>query len=154
MEIEDTKECQNALTSFPLVPLELWPNKRGDGKEGHHFNITQVPSDVEVDENGFSLDYQIGIIFELGIEKWSREVVMNMVVARLLKMDIELGEILGESIAIMCFHKTDTWSGVIKIHLKNPKVDAVALLQGSRPFILTLDGGLDRRGKVFKSYDT
>ena len=43
-----------------------------DGIEGQHFNLTQLPFDVEVDENGFSLDYQISIYFELKDTKWEK----------------------------------------------------------------------------------
>ena len=53
----------------------------------------------------------------------------------------------------MCYHKSTTWSGVVKIHLQNPKKDGSALLQGSRAFILNLDEKVDRRGKVCKTYD-
>lgn len=35
-------------------------------------------------------------------------------------MNIELGEILGEPIAIICFHGFKMWNGTIKIHLKDP----------------------------------
>jgi hypothetical protein len=35
-------------------------------------------------------------------------------------MSIELGELIGETIAIMCFHKSTIWSGTMKFHLKNP----------------------------------
>ena len=53
----------------------------------------------------------------------------------------------------MCYHKSTTWSGVVKIHLQNPKKDGSALLQGSRAFILNLDENVERRGKVCKTYD-
>ena len=55
--------------------------------------------------------------------------------------------------AIMCYHKSTTWSGVVKILLQNPKKDGSALLQGSRAFILNLDENVDSRGKVCKTYD-
>ena len=54
----------------------------------------------------------------------------------------------------MCYHKSTTWSGVVKNHLQNPKKDATALLQGSRAFILLLDENVAKRGKICKSYDT
>ena len=72
---------------------------------------------------------------------------------RLNKIKIEVEELIGEPIAMLCFHKSSTWNGVVKIHLKNPKKDRIALLQGSRAFILTLDENVARRGKVCKSYD-
>ena len=121
---------QNAKSSFPYVPQIEWPSKREDGIEGQHFNLTQLPFDVEVDENGYSLDYQISIHFELSEQKWERDVIMDKVKERLNKMKIKTGELIGEPIAIMCYHKSTTWSGTIKLHLKNPVVDAKSLLQG------------------------
>ena len=53
----------------------------------------------------------------------------------------------------MCYHKSTTWSGVVKIHLQNAKKDGTALLRGSRAFILNMDENVDRRGKACKTYD-
>ena len=71
--------------------------------------------------HGFSLDYQIAIVFEIGTSKWSRDVIMDKVKAWLTKMHIELGDVIGEPIAMMCYYKYTTWSGMIKIHLKSFK---------------------------------
>ena len=145
MEIDEATKWQQATPSFPFVIQEEWPFKRGDGIEGQHFNLTQIPFDVEVDENGFALDYQIAISFEIRNLKVSKESVMEKVKERLKKMKIAIGSMIGEPIAIMCYHKSTTWSGVVKIHLQNPKKDGSALLQGSRAFILNLDENVDRR---------
>ena len=107
-------------TSNPFIPFaiqEEWPSKRMDGIEGQHFNLTQIPFDVDVDEHGFSLDYQIAISFEIGNLKVSKESVMEKVKERLRKMKIEICSMIGEPIAIMCYHKSTTWSGVVKIYL-------------------------------------
>ena len=69
-------------------------------------------------------------------------------------MKIHLGEILGEPIAVICFHGSKRWSGTIKLHLKNPIKDANDLLYGNRSFILKLDNITYCRGKVFKSFDS
>ena len=153
MELNEAKKCQNATPSFPFVIQEEWPSKREDRKEGQHFNLTQVPFDVEVDEDGFLLDYQIAIVFEIGTINWSRKVILEKIKAQLEKMKIDDGDMTGEPIAIMCSHKSTNWSGVIKIHLKNPKKDGRALLQRFKAFILILDENMARRGKVCKSYD-
>ena len=153
MEIEEATECQQAIPSFPFVIQDEWPFKREDGIETQHFNLTQIPFDVEVDEHGFTLDHQIAISFEIGDLKLPKEVILENVKERLNKMKIEMGELIEEPIAVLCFHKSSTWSGVVKIHLKNPKKDGTTLLQGSRAFILTLDENVARRGKVCKSYD-
>ena len=150
MEINKATECQQATPSFPFVIQEKWPSKR---IEGQHFNLTQIPFDVEVDEHGFALDYQIAIFFEIGNLKVLKESVMEKIKERLKKMKIATSSMIGEPIAIMCYHKSTTWNGVVKIHLQNPKKDGTALLRGSRAFILNLDENIDRRGKVCKPYD-
>jgi hypothetical protein len=53
-------------------------------------------------------------------------------------MDIELGE-LREPIAPLYNAKNDTWNGLTRIHLKRPKTDGNALLEGARIFVLELD---------------
>ena len=153
MEIDEATEYQQATPSFPFVIQEEWPSKREDGIEGRHFNLTQIPFDVEVDEHGFVLDYQIAISFEIWNLKSSKESVMEKIKERLKKMKIAIGSMIGEPIAIMCYHKSNTWSGVVKIHLQNPKKDGTALLRGSIAFILKLEENVDRRGKVCKTYD-
>ena len=153
MEIDEATECQQATPLFPFVIQEEWPSKRMDRIEGQHFNLTQIPFDIEVDKHGFALDYQIAISFEIGNLKVSKESVMKKVKERLKKIKIAIGSMIGEPIAIMCYHKSTTWSGVVKIHLQNPKKDGTALLRRFRAFILKLDESVDRRGKVCKTYD-
>ena len=153
IDFDEAKEMQNALPSFPFVLQMEWPSKRDDGIEGQHFNLTQLPFDVEVDKNGFSFDYQVSIHFELKEIKWEKDIIMGKVKERLAIMNIKTGDLIGEPIAIMCYHKSTTWSGTIKLHLDNPLVDAKGLLQGTKAFILTLDEEKPWRGKVCKSYD-
>ena len=106
MREKEARECQSIVSSFPFVIQEEWPNSREDGKEGQHFNLTQIPSDVEVDKFGFSFDYQIAIFFEMGENDWEKYTVMPLVESRLKEMNIELGDTIGEPIALMCYHKT------------------------------------------------
>ena len=154
MREKEAREHQSSIPSFPFVIQEEWPNSREDGKIGQHFNLTQIPADVEVDKFGFSFDYQIAITFELGEKDWEKDTILSLVEARLKDMDIKLGEVIGEPIAIMCFHKSTKWSGVLKLHLKTPEIDGVGLLQGLRPFILQLEEDKPKRGKVCKTYDS
>ena len=42
---------------------------------------------------------------------------------------------------------------MVKLHLKNPKIDALALLHGTRPFVIELDGNKLVLAKVAKGYD-
>jgi hypothetical protein len=78
---------------------------------------------------------------------------MELVEARLKEMHIELRDVIGEPIALTCYHKSTKWSGVIKLHLKTPEIDGIGLLQGLRPFILKLGEDKYKRGKVCKTYD-
>ena len=78
---------------------------------------------------------------------------MNKIKERLTLINIKTGDLIGEPIAIMYYHKSTTWSGTIKLHLANPVVDAKSLLQGIKAFILTLDEGEPWRREVCKSYD-
>ena len=52
---------------FLFVAQEEWPSIRTDGKDGMHFNLIQIPSDVEVGDHGFALNYHISIYFEIEI---------------------------------------------------------------------------------------
>ena len=147
IDFDEAKEMQKAKPLFPYVPQLEWPSKREDGIEGQHFNLTQLPFDIEVNENGFSFDYQIAINFELKETKWKKYVIMNKVKERLTTMNIKMGDLIGEPIAIMCYHKSTTWSGTIKLYLANPLVDAKNLLQGNKIFILNLDKAEPWSGK-------
>ena len=61
---------------------------------------------------------------------------------RLETMKMELGSIV-QPIAPLCSTKGDrAWNGMIKVHLKKPEVDGVALLEGRRVYALTLDDKL------------
>jgi hypothetical protein len=151
---DEALEHLEAVPSFPYVPQEAWPSKMMDGIGGGHFNITQVPFDVEIDAGGFFLDYQIVVTFELCDRNLSRDEIYEKTIARLKSMNIEIGEILGEPIAIFCFHGSKRWSGTIKLHLKNPMKDANDLLHGNRSFIFKLDNITYCRGKVCKSFDS
>jgi hypothetical protein len=81
---------------------------------------------------------------------------MKKVTARLHYMKIELGDNIGEPITILCHSSKTTkhWSGMAKIHLRNPCRDGTALLQGTRPFIINLDDNQPTLAKVAKSYDS
>ena len=154
MRKNEARECQTVEASFPFVIQEKWPNSREDGKMGQNFNLTQIPSDVEVDRFGFSFDYHIAIHFEMGEIEWEKDTIMPLVENTLEEMSIDLGEIIGELIALMCYRKSTKWSGVIKFHLKTPEIDGVGLLQRLRPLILKLDEGKNKNGKICKSYDS
>ena len=106
MEIDEATECQQAIPSFPFVIQEEWSSKREDGIEGQHFNLTQIPFDVEVDEYGFAFNYQISISFEIDNLKMSKEVILEKIKERLNKMKIEIESMIGKPITMMCYHKS------------------------------------------------
>ena len=154
MREKEARDCESTTPYFPFVIQEELPTSRDDGKSGQHFNLTQIPLDVEVDKFGFLLDYQIAIFFEMDESEWKNDVIMPLVESRLKNMGIELGDIIGELIALICYHKSTKWSGVIKLHLKTPEIDGVGLFQGLRPFILKLDESKFKRKKICKTYDS
>ena len=100
------------------------------------------------------MDYQVAITFELCDRNISKDEIYEKTEARLEVMGIELGEILREPIAVICFHGSKRWSGTVKLHLKDPMKDANDLLHGNRSFILKLDDITHCRGKDFKSFDS
>jgi len=151
---EEALDQVNSTPSFPYVLQEEWPSKREHGKEGGHFNLIQLPFDVEVDEYDFALDYQVAIFFEIGEKYITRDEIFELTKERLKIMNIEVGQVLDEPIAIMCFHGSRKWSGTIKLHLKHPEINGYGLLRGLRPFILKLDNLTYYRGKVSKSFDS
>ena len=69
-------------------------------------------------------------------------------------MKIALRTKIAEPIAILCKNGSARhWSGTIKLHLKHPGLDGINLLNGNRPFILTLDSVMTVM-KIYKSYNT
>jgi hypothetical protein len=67
-------------------------------------------------------------------------------------MNIDLGDIV-EPIAPLCGARGNkAWNGMIRIHLKNPSQDGIALLEGRRIFAITTDEVLTI-AKVCKGYD-
>jgi hypothetical protein len=67
-------------------------------------------------------------------------------------MNIELGDIV-EPFALLCGARGNkTWNDIIRIHLKNPIHDGIALLEGKRVFAITIDKTLTI-AKVCKGYD-
>ena len=77
---------------------------------------------------------------------------MILVEARLIQMNIELKDVIGEPIALMCYYKSTKCSGVIKLHWKTLEIDGVGLLQGLRPYILQLDDDKFKKKINFAKY--
>jgi hypothetical protein len=135
----EATEAHIANISFPRIPQQKWPSTRQDGRSGHHFHLTQIPSDVEVNpQTGFALVYHILLNFAKPTTTYNSKEIIDMTKERFQKMEIELGE-LCESIAPLCNSKSDAWNGITRVHLKNPETDGNALLEGTRIFALELD---------------
>jgi hypothetical protein len=152
---KEAKELQKAVFSYPHVAQTCFPKTRLDGIEGQHFNLTQLPFEIETDiDTGLSHDYHVAIYFQKPIQQSTHEEIMAQTQARLKEMRIPLGSKIADPIAILCKNgSTRHWAGTIKLHLKHPEIDGINLLSGIRHFILTLDEVLTV-GKVCKSYNT
>ena len=135
----EAAEIHTAKISFPRVQQQKWPSTKTDGRSGHHYHITQVPSDVEIDVNtGFAKVYHILLNFEKPSTAYTSQEMVDMASARFAHMGIELGE-LREPIAPLCSAKNDTWNRITRVHLKRPAIDGNALLTGTRVFVLEID---------------
>ena len=162
--LNNTKKCRSdkeaaelaeAVHSYPHINQTLFPIVRPDGIEGQHYNLTQLPFEVEIDpDTGLSYDYQVAIYFKKPTKQYTHEKILTLTQERLKDMRIALGNKIAEPIAILCKNGSARhWSKTIKLHLKHPRVDGINLLNGNRPFILRLDSILTV-GKVCKSYNT
>jgi hypothetical protein len=125
----EAAEAHTAKVSFPRIPQLKWPSTRVDGRSGHHYHLTQVPSDIEVNiQTGFALVYHILLNFEKPTTIYNSQEITDMTKARFQKMDIELGE-LCEPIAPLCNSKNDAWNGLTRVHFKNLELDGNACLK-------------------------
>jgi hypothetical protein len=152
---KEAKEFLKSVLSYPHVEQTCFPLCRPDGIAGQHYNITQLPFEVEIDpDTGLSHDYHVPIYFQKSNRQCTHEEILTSTQARLKEMRIPLGNKIAEPIAILCRNGSSRhWTGTIKLHLKFPGVDGINLLNGTRPFILTLDEVMTI-GKVCKSYNT
>ena len=60
-------------------------------------------------------------------------------VERLRQMSIPLGLTHSNPIDIGTNAVTKHWAGFIKVHLKNPQQDDIALLSGHRAFVMAME---------------
>jgi hypothetical protein len=103
----EAAEAHTTKVSFPRNPQQKWPSSRTDGRSGHHYHLTQVPSEIEVNtQTGFALVYHILLNFEKPTIAYNSQEITEMTITRFQKMNIELGE-LCEPIAPLCNSKND-----------------------------------------------
>ena len=105
-------------------------------------------------EIGLSWDYHILLHFEKPKTNFTQEQILKKVILRLEDMKIELGSDIGEPLVMLCHTSTKIWSGMVKIHLRNPYPDAIDLLKGTKIFAIPLDEDTLTIAKISKSYDT
>ena len=127
---KEAQELQETRISFPHVNQEMWPIARPDKVPGQQYHLTQVPFNMETDEEtGFALVYNILFHFEKPATCYTGEDIIILTRERLDATKIEVGNII-QPIAPLCSTKgTRIWNGMIKAHLKNPTTDGVALLE-------------------------
>ena len=86
---------------FPHMKQQLYSLERPDGKDGQHFNLTQLPIETEVDPDiGFSFDYHIVVYFKRPSTYYIHNEILTMTTVRLAYMSIEMGIRLAEPIYI------------------------------------------------------
>jgi hypothetical protein len=155
----EAKVLKHAIVSFPRVPQKLYPSSRSDKVLGQHYNLTQLPFEVETSpEIGPSLDFHITIYFEQPKTPFEHDDILTKALERFEQMEIPLGTSILHPATVLCKHtkrKEDLriWAGIIKVHLLKPKIHAIDLLRGTRQFILQLDNNNTYLGKVAKGYD-
>jgi hypothetical protein len=148
-----------ATVAFLRVPQILYPSIREDKVLGQHYNLTQIPFEVEVHpDTGLSLDFHVTIFFEKPKTAFTHDEILDKAFKRFEEMKIPFGTNIRHPISILCKNtKTQeeprTWVGILKAHLLKPEIHAIDLLRGIRPFILRLDDNALFLGKVAKGYD-
>ena len=150
-EIIDFKTLCRA---FPRVPQALFPSERPDAVPGNHLHFTQIPKQKHTDPaTGLSDGFHITIRYDYGFKGVTRQDACGACVERLRQMDIPLSTIYSNSIDIGTNAVTKNWAGFIKIHLKNPLLDGIALLKGHREFVMQMDNGEKVKGKIEIGYE-
>ena len=116
----------------------------------------QLSFDIEVNPKSYlSLDYHILLHFEKPINPFSQDQIMKKLLVRFQTMDIQLGYLVGETIAVLYYGPKNAriWSGLAKVHLNNPNKDGIAFLNKGRILAITLDNDALTIAKIAKSYD-
>ena len=150
-EIQDFNSTRRA---FPRVPQACYPNERPDAVPGHHLHFTQIPRHERVDPmTGLSEGFHVTIRFDQGFKNMSRQEARGACIERLHQMNIPLGSTYSNPIDIGTNAVTKNWAGFIKVHLKNPQQDGMALLKGHRAFVMQMEDGVRTIGKVEKGYE-
>lgn len=74
---KEAKEFHKAVISYPHVEQSCFLLNRPDGVAGQHFNITQLPFEIETDpDTGFSQDYHVAIFFQKPIHQYTHAEIL------------------------------------------------------------------------------
>ena len=88
----EAAEAHTDKVSFSRIPQLKWPSARLDGRSGHHYHLTQVPLDIEVNTQiDFVLVYHVFLNFEKPTASYNSQEIIDMTKTRFQKMEIELG---------------------------------------------------------------
>jgi hypothetical protein len=156
----EAEEMLQAIVAFPRVPQTLYPSTREDKVLGQHYNLTQIPFEVEVHpDTGLSLDFHVTIFFEKPMTAFGHDEILDKALKRFEEMGIPLGTNIRHPISVLCKHtktreEPRIWVGILKAHLLKPEIHGIDLLRGVRPFLLRLDDNALFLGKVAEGYDT
>jgi hypothetical protein len=75
----EAAEVHTTKILFPRILQQKWPSARLDGRSEHHFHLTQVPLDVEINPQiGFVLVYHILLNFAKPSIKYNSQEIIDM----------------------------------------------------------------------------
>lgn len=138
---------QSYRVSYPSTCLfesvqKHYPNVLADAIPGQHFHFIQVPHLQEVNrETCLSKGCHIIICFDRGFKTINKCDVRNSCLARLHKLEISLGTKYSNPLEIGSNSISKYWVGFIKVHLKKPHIDGVALPRRTCAFTLESEDG-------------
>jgi hypothetical protein len=147
-------EFKTLRRAFPHVPQVYYPLERPDAVPGNHLHFTQIPRLEKTDPaTGLSEGFHVTVRYDSGFKNMSRQETRRGCMERLRQMEIPLSLIYSNPIDIGINAVTKNWAGFIKIHLQHPQRDGIALLQGSRAFVMELESGEKVIGKIEKIFE-
>jgi hypothetical protein len=155
----EAEELEIEKVAFPRIAQKLYPSRRNDKVLGQHYNLTQLPFEVETHpETELSLDFHVTIYFEQPKIPFEYDEILAKAQQRFEQMSIPLGTGILHPITVFYKHTKQReepriWAGIIKVHLLKPEIHAIDLLRGTRSFILELNNGDPYLGKIAKGYD-
>ena len=101
-QIEAEEIHQVEEVAFPHVPQYLISKERLDGKEGEHYNLTELPINEEIDaETKLCTNYHVAIFFQRPTMDYKHSKILAKTKQRLGDMEIPLGNGMVEPIYTM-----------------------------------------------------